>query len=146
MKKIFLITLILNIALLLGCKKETTITESNQPLDNSSRDALILIQYHNWASASKSHDYTTMKSVVVPGSSFDGATEVCKKAWDYGDELYYEFSNLEVVEYYETSAAVHGNWKIIFTDPQYNATGSFASFCVKKNGKWLLSGLNLNPN
>jgi hypothetical protein len=141
MKKILSI---LFLVLLIGCNKENP-TELNQPVNNDAEYAIVKLQYVYWASASKSHNYSNMKSLVAPGSNFDRATDVCKETWDSGGQLYYVFSNLKVIEFYETSAAVDGNWKMIQgTDPNYNYSGTFQSYCIMHNNSWLLHGLNWN--
>jgi hypothetical protein len=141
MKKVLSILLLV---FLIGCNKVNT-TDPDQTDNNDAEYAVVKLQYVYWASASKSHNYSNMKSLVVPGSNFDGMTEDCKDSWDGGYETYYTFSNLKVVEFNETSAAVDGQIQLIQGDnPDYNYSGSFQSYAVKREGRWLLHGMNVS--
>ena len=126
---------------LLSCEKQETIYVEKQE-DDSAEKAIVAMNYDLWASASESHDSTTMKALVVPGSSFEGMTNSCKTSWDNGAELYYQFSNLSVV-LYENSAAVSGNITMIQGEPN-NFSGTFGSESVMVNGQWKLKTINAN--
>ena len=96
----------------MGCQ-ETPI-ESEPSVTEEDIIEQVIGNYYDWARLSRNKDYYGMINLVAPQSNFEGATNVCRGAWDSGGDFYYEFSSVDVqyTQKQPPEAVAYGNWRL----------------------------------
>lgn len=147
-------TSLVGIALIYGCSKDEEAPTSPSGNDLDAIEQQIVDKYYDWAAYSRSHNYNGMMNLVIPGSNMAGATNVCKSAWDEGNELNYAFYDVgidgfdEDLPYY---AYVWGNYTLYqyFGEPAEPSNGGFYGTAMPYDGEfygdnWRLNSMNWN--
>lgn len=133
--------------LMLNCTDKEVTQPEPEDIEGKIRETIVDV-YYKWAEKSRQHDYYGMLALVVPGSSMEGATNVCKDQWDFGNEFSYSFNSVNVglLEESPPKAYVRGNWTRYQNDPPPRE-GGFYGFSIPIDGdyegeNWKLNGMN----
>lgn len=139
------------LTVILGCQEAPS--EPEQSMTEEEVFEHVVDNYYSWARLSQFKDYYGMIDLVAPQSNFEGATGVCKRTWERGNDLYYEFSSVSVdfSEEQPPKAYIYGNWKRHQVEGSTTETtiqeGGFYSSSLPADGEyyetnWKLNGVN----
>jgi len=148
LKKVFLI--LICVFLVVSCSKKDKGTNSTPDPTEEIKNRVEKL-YTDWARFSRLHAYSSMLSLVVPNSNFEGMSNTCNEQWGRGEEFYYVFTSVEVdyVSQDPIEMNVHGNWEMHQGPSVPVYKGGFYSNAWPIDGEfeghnWKLDGMNMN--